>query len=77
MAEKRKPKKWIQGAINPEHKGEFKAKAEKAGKPTAEYAEEKASAPGKLGKQARLATALMGLHHRPAKDVRRRLYGEK
>lgn len=76
MAEKRKPKKWIAEATSNSH-GQFKAKAEKAGKSTAEYAEEKVSAPGKLGKQARLAESLMGLHHRPAKDVRKRLYGEK
>lgn len=80
MSAKRKPKKWIAGAINPAHKGEFKAKAEAAGESTAEFAREKEHAPGKLGKQARLAESLMGLHHkqqRSAKDVRKHLYGEK
>ncbi len=46
-------KKWIKGAVK--HPGAFKAKAEAAGKSTAEFAAEKADAPGALGKQARLA----------------------
>lgn len=37
--------------------GAFSAKAKAAGKSTAAYANEKASAPGLLGKQARLAKA--------------------
>lgn len=37
--------------------GAFSAAAAKAGKSTAEYAREKASAPGRLGRQARLAKA--------------------
>jgi hypothetical protein len=36
-------------------KGAFTAKANAAGKSVADYAREEASAPGKLGKQARLA----------------------
>lgn len=56
MAEKH----WIAGAIK--HPGAFKAKAEKAGMSTAAYAEKKANAPGTLGKQARLAKTLMGMH---------------
>lgn len=48
-----KKKKWIQAAHLDE--GSFTAKAKKAGKGVQEYAEEKAEAPGKLGKQARLA----------------------
>ncbi len=47
--------KWIQDAVKPSKKGVFKAKAEKAGESTAEYASEKASAPGALGREARLA----------------------
>lgn len=39
------------------HPGAFSAKAAAAGKSTAQYAKEKASAPGQLGKQARLAKA--------------------
>ena len=33
-------KKWIQKAIDPAHTGDFTAKAKKAGKSVAEYAEE-------------------------------------
>lgn len=54
-------KDWIKGALNPEHKGQFKAKAEKAGMNTQSYATKEQSAPGKTGKQARLALTLMGL----------------
>ena len=56
MADK---KNWIAGAIK--RPGAFSAKAEKAGKSTAAYASEKSDAPGRLGKQARLAKVLMGL----------------
>lgn len=52
-------KQWIKGAIK--KPGAFSSKAKKAGESTAEYAKEKASAPGKLGKQARLASTLMGM----------------
>ncbi len=51
---------WIQKAVS-KGKGAFKAKAEKAGKSTMAYARAKASAPGKLGKEARLATTLSKL----------------
>lgn len=53
-------KKWIRGAIK--HPGAFSAKAKAAGKTTREFAAEKADAPGTLGKQARLASTLMGMH---------------
>lgn len=53
---------WIAGAIK--HKGSFKAAAKRAGKSTAAYAKEKAHAPGKLGKRARLAETLSKLRHR-------------
>ena len=55
MAAKKK-KKWIQGAIK--HRGALQAKAKAAGEGTMEYAEEKKSAPGRTGKQARLALTL-------------------
>lgn len=55
-------KKWVKAAI--EHPGAFKKKAEAAGKTTREYAEEKKDAPGVLGKEARLATTLMGMGHK-------------
>lgn len=54
-------KKWIAQAVSG-GKGKFSAKAKAAGKTTAEYADEKASAPGKTGKQARLAKTLMSMH---------------
>ncbi len=49
-------KNFIAGAIK--RPGAFKAKAEKAGESTAQYAQEKKDAPGRLGKQARLAVTL-------------------
>ncbi len=73
-------KKWIKSAINPEHKGDFKAKAEKAGEPTRQFADEHASDSGKLGKQARLAKALMGMHKKkkPAtKAMMAKRYGKE
>ena len=54
--------KWIQGAIK--HPGSFRAAAKRAGKTTHEYAEEKKDAGGKVGKRARLALTLMGMHHK-------------
>ncbi len=54
-------KNFIKDAIG-NNKGVFKAKAKAAGKTTAEYAAEKASAPGKLGREARLAKTLMGMN---------------
>ncbi len=59
MAEK---KKWIKGATANAH-GQFRRKAEAAGETTREFAKEKEGAPGKLGKQARLAETLMGMPH--------------
>lgn len=53
-------KNWIAGATANSH-GQFKAKAQKAGMSTAAYAAKEAGAPGKTGKQARLAQTLMGL----------------
>lgn len=47
-------KKWMKEAFA-NSRGQFKAKAKAAGKSTAEFAHEKAAAPGRLGKQARLA----------------------
>lgn len=77
-------KKWIGRAVENSH-GQFKAKAEAAGKSTKEFASEHEGSKGTLGKQGRLATALMGMNHkgvdkpkhRPAKEIRSRLYGEK
>lgn len=50
---------WIKKGGS-KHPGLFKEKAERAGKTTKEYAAEKASAPGKLGKEARFAENAMG-----------------
>lgn len=59
MADKPKRKKWIQGADIKE--GAFTKKAKAAGKTVREYAAEKKDAPGKLGKQARLAQTFEGM----------------
>lgn len=69
-----KSKKWIAKATA-NAKGQFAAKAKKAGKTTREFAREKASAPGKLGKQARLAETLMGMSK--GKSRGERWYGKK
>lgn len=53
-------KNWIKDAVG-ENKGVFSKKAAKAGKTTSQFAKEKASAPGKLGKEARLAQTLSKL----------------
>jgi hypothetical protein len=68
VAEKPKRKKWIAKATEGAH-GQFRAKAEKAGESTREYAEHEKGAAGKTGKQARLALALMG-----AAGARRKRY---
>jgi hypothetical protein len=75
-------KKWIQKATENAH-GQFKAKAEAAGKSTEEFAEEHKGSKGKLGKQARLALALMGASKNKEKksrsqsEKRKALYGDK
>jgi hypothetical protein len=53
---------WIHSAIK--HPGAFKAEAKRAGESTKEFAEEKKHAKGKVGKRARLALTLMGMHKR-------------
>jgi hypothetical protein len=70
VADSPKKKKWISKAIKPSHKGRFKAKAEAAGKTTREYAQEHKGDSGTLGKEARLAETLMGMH----KGKRKKLY---
>ncbi len=54
--------KWMAKAFANSH-GQFKAKAEAAGESTRAYAEKEKSAPGKLGKQARLALVGMKAKH--------------
>lgn len=73
-------KNFIADATKNAH-GQFKAKAEKAGMTTREYAEKHKDAPGKLGKQARLALTLMGMNHSGKKGGEKRseaetLYGK-
>lgn len=53
--------KFIQKAIK--RPGAFKAKAQRAGMSTAAYAQKEKNAPGRLGRQARLATTLMRMNH--------------
>lgn len=68
--------KWIKKATENAH-GQFRKKAEAAGKSTKEFAEEKAGASGKLGKQARLAETLMGMHKKPSsKGMQEKMYGK-
>lgn len=77
---KGKKKKWIKGATENAH-GQFRAKAEAAGKSTREFAHEHEGDSGKLGKQARLAETLMGMHHKrhnpTEKSMRNKFYGSK
>ena len=62
-------KKWMQEAFA-KNKGKFGAKAKKAGKTTQQYATEKSSASGTLGKEARLAkTAQKIANKRKKKEV--------
>ena len=52
---------WIAGATS-KNKGSFRAAAKKHGESTHEYAEKEKDASGKVGKRARLALTLMGMH---------------
>ena len=62
MAEPKKKKNWIKGAVKPANKGKFKAKAEAAGETTREYAADHKHDSGTLGAEARFASNVMGLH---------------
>lgn len=72
-------KKWMKAAFANSH-GQFKAKAEHAGKSTVEYAKEHAHDSGKLGKQARLALVGIKSSHKKkptqGKDLRKKMYGK-
>lgn len=76
-------KKWVKGVTEHMHKGLFKEKAEKAGESTGAYAREEEHAPGKLGKEARLAESLMAMHHAHKtksasnKTIRHSMYGKE
>jgi hypothetical protein len=52
-------KNWIKGAIK--RPGAFRKKAKAAGMSTRAYAQKMKDAPGRTGKQARLALTLMGM----------------
>lgn len=70
-------KKFIKAATANAH-GQFKAKAEEAGMSTKSFAKEKSHAPGKLGKQARLAETLMGMHQKKKPGLSaKKMYGMK
>ena len=57
-----KSKHWMNKAFAGSH-GQFKAKAERAGKSTRAFAEQEKDAGGKTGKQANLALAGMNANH--------------
>lgn len=68
-------KKWISGATANSH-GQFRKKAEAAGESTGQFAKEHESSPGLLGKQARLAETLMGMHKKPTvKGMMNKMHG--
>ena len=50
---------WIASAVK--KPGSFSAAAKRAGESTAQFARQKAGAPGKMGQRARLAETLMGM----------------
>jgi len=79
MSEKPK-KKWMKKAVPESHKGIFTAKAKAAGKSVHEYAEEEKNAPGKLGKEARLAETFEKEAHKKkhvgAKTLMKSMYGK-
>lgn len=64
MVEPKKKKGWIKKAAPESRKGVFKEKAKRAGMSTTAYAEKEKDAPGKLGKEARLAKAFSGMRKR-------------
>lgn len=58
-----KTKHWMKAAFSNAH-GQFKAKAQRAGMSTEEYAEKEKHAKGRLGRQARLALNGMKANHK-------------
>lgn len=61
MEKRTRDKNWIEAATS-KNKGSFAKSARKAGKSTPEFANKEQSAPGKMGRRARLAKTLMGLN---------------
>lgn len=69
-------KHFIKQAIR--HPGAFRAAAQRAGKSTAEFAREHEHDSGTLGRRARLAQTLMGMHHKKSTEERAASrYGKK
>jgi hypothetical protein len=62
-------KKWMKEAFANSH-GQFKAKAEHAGKSTAEFAKEHEHDKGKTGQQARLAEVGMNASHKKSRKAK-------
>lgn len=62
-----KKKGWIKGAIK--HPGALRAKAERAGETTREFAREHAGDSGKTGAQARLGETLMGMNKKRSRSL--------
>lgn len=69
-------KKWIKKATSGAH-GQFRAKAEKAGETTKQFAKQHEGDSGKTGAQARLAENLMGLKHGTREHRRATLYDKQ
>lgn len=67
---------WIKDATSNSH-GQFRKKAEAAGMSTLAYAHKEANAPGKLGKQARLAETLIGEGRKRKKSAAETMYESK
>ena len=65
----RRPKKWIAKAIR--HPGALRKKAKRAKMSTHAFAEKEKGAPGRTGKEARLALTL-GRMHKGRKATRKR-----
>jgi hypothetical protein len=60
----KRKRKWIQKAIPESHEGRLRAKAERAGESTREFARAHEHDSGKTGAQSRLALTLMGMSHK-------------
>lgn len=71
MAAPKRPKKWIQGAFNPDTEGDFAAKAKAAGMTTRQYAQhvlrEGSQASDKTKQQANFALTLMKMNKKRRK----------
>lgn len=72
MAKKKKDGHWMEKAFS-KHKGRFSSKAKKAGMSTRSFAAKESGAPGKLGKEARLAKTGMKYGGRKKKRGKSRI----